>query len=129
VASAPGRARGRRRTRYGAINDFERHLGEADTKIVKFWLHISHAEQAKRLQARQEDPAKRWKFNPEDIEERKHWSDYMTAAQDMLSETSTAAAPWYVVPADHKWYRNWVISSVLVETLTAMDPRYPKVRL
>jgi PPK2 family polyphosphate:nucleotide phosphotransferase len=116
------------RARYDAINDFEQHLSEAGTTIVKFWLHLSYDEQAKRLQARQDDPTKRWKFNPEDLEERKHWADYMAAAEDMLRQTSTTAAPWYVVPADRKWYRNWVVSSVMVQTLTKMDPQYPDDR-
>ncbi|MEY2402743.1 MAG: hypothetical protein QOD38_294 [Acidimicrobiaceae bacterium] len=113
------------RARYDAINDFERHLTEAGTTIVKLWLHISPQEQAKRLRARLEDPTKHWKFNPEDLEERKHWNDYMTAAEEMLQRTSTSDAPWYVVPADRKWYRNWVVSRILTETLAAMDPQYP----
>ena len=117
------------RARYDAINDFERHLAEAGTTIVKLWLHISPDEQAKRLRARLEDPNKRWKFNPEDIEERKRWPDYMKAAEEMLQRTSTSAAPWYAVPADHKWYRNWVVSRILTETLNAMDPQYPDVTL
>lgn len=114
------------RARYGAINDFERHLVEAGTTILKFWLHISPDEQAKRLRARLTDPSKRWKFNPDDIEERKRWPEYMAAAQEMLKRTSTNESPWYVVPADHKWYRNWVVSRILIDTLAGMDPQYPK---
>ena len=114
------------RSRYDAIVDFERHLAEAGTTIVKFWLHISPEEQKKRLQARLDDAAKRWKFNPGDLDERKLWPDYQAAAEEMLERTSTDVAPWYVVPADHKWYRNWVVSHVLIETLEAMDPRYPR---
>jgi len=116
------------RARYDAINDFERHLTEAGTTIVKFWLHISPEEQAKRLRARLDAPEKRWKFNADDIEERKHWTDYMAAAAEMLARTSTDEAPWYVVPADHKWYRNWVVSTVLTDTLATMDPQYPTVK-
>ncbi|MEY2420722.1 MAG: hypothetical protein QOI95_789 [Acidimicrobiaceae bacterium] len=114
------------RARYGAISDFERHLVEAGTTIVKCWLHISPEEQVKRLRARIEDPAKRWKFNTDDLEERKRWHSYMAAAEDMLRQTSSTAAPWYVVPADHKWYRNWLVSRILTETLAAMDPKYPE---
>lgn len=113
------------RPRYDAIVDFERHLAEAGTTIVKFWLHISPDEQRNRLQARLDDPDKRWKFNPVDLDERKLWPRYQQAAEEMLWRTSTDDAPWYVVPADHKWYRNWVVSHVLIETLGAMDPRYP----
>ncbi|HMC42048.1 MAG TPA: polyphosphate kinase 2 family protein, partial [Acidimicrobiales bacterium] len=101
------------------------HLVESGTTIVKFWLHISPDEQRKRLQARLDDPAKRWKFNAGDLDERKLWPDYQAAAEEMLQRTSTDDAPWYVVPADHKWYRNWVVSQVLIESLEAMDPRYP----
>jgi len=114
------------RARYRAINDFDRHLVEAGTTIVKLWLHISPEEQAKRLRARLDDPTKRWKFNPDDLEERKHWHDYMAAADEMLRRTSSAEAPWYVVPADRKWYRNWVVTRILTETLTVMDPQYPE---
>jgi PPK2 family polyphosphate:nucleotide phosphotransferase len=114
------------RARYDAINDFERHLAEEGTTIVKFWLHISLEEQRRRLQARLDDPAKRWKFNPEDLKERKLWPEYQAAAEEMLGRTATQEAPWYVVPADHKWYRNWAVSRVLVDTLEAMDPAYPE---
>jgi len=116
------------RARYDAIVDFERHLVESGTTIVKFWLHISPEEQKRRLQARLDDPTKRWKFNPDDLVERKLWADYQAAAEELLQRTSTEHAPWYVVPADHKWYRDWVVSHVLVETLEAMDPKYPDVR-
>lgn len=114
------------RARYDAINDFERHLTEADTTIVKFWLHISAEEQRRRLEARLGDPTKRWKFNPDDLEERKRWSEYQVAADEMLRRTTMPEAPWFVVPADHKWYRDWVVSRVLVDTLEAMNPRYPE---
>ena len=114
------------RARYDAINDFEKHLVAAGTTIVKLWLHISPEEQAERLRARLDDPAKRWKFNVEDLEERKHWHEYMAAAEEMLRRTSTPDAPWYVVPANRKWYRNWAVNRILTETLVAMDPRFPE---
>ena len=114
------------RARYDAIVDFERHLRESGTTIVKFWLHISPEEQKKRLQARLDDPSKRWKFSPGDLDERRKWPAYQAAAEEMLQRTSTDHAPWYVVPADHKWYRNWVVSQVLIETLSAMKPSYPE---
>ena len=114
------------RARYGAINDFERHLVEAGTTIVKIWLHISPEEQAKRLRSRLDDPAKLWKFNPEDLAERKRWHEYMAAAEEMLRRTSSPDAPWYVVPANRKWYRNWAVNQILTKTLTAMDPRFPE---
>jgi polyphosphate kinase 2 (PPK2 family) len=113
------------RARYDAIVDFERHLVEAGTTIVKFWLHISPEEQKRRLQSRLDDPTKRWKFNPDDLVERKLWPDYQAAAEEMLQRTSTEQAPWYVVPADHNWYRDWVVTRVLVDTLEAMAPQYP----
>ncbi len=116
------------RARYDAINDFERQLVQAGTTIVKFWLHISPEEQAKRLQDRIDTSDKRWKFNADDLEERKRWNDYMAAAEEMIDRTSTADAPWYVVPADRKWYRNWVVSTVLTGVLTDMDPQYPTVK-
>jgi len=116
------------RPRYDAIVDFERHLVESGTTIVKFWLHISPEEQKRRLQARLDDETKRWKFNPDDLVERKLWADYQAAAEELLQRTSTDDAPWFVVPADHKWYRDWVVSHVLVDTLEAMDPKYPEVR-
>jgi polyphosphate kinase 2 (PPK2 family) len=94
--------------------------------VVKFFLHISKAEQRKRLLSRLDDPTKQWKFNEGDIEERRRWDDYMKAYEDAINETSTKAAPWHVVPANHKWYRNFVVSTVLVEALRALDPQYPK---
>jgi PPK2 family polyphosphate:nucleotide phosphotransferase len=116
------------RPRYAAIRDFERILFQSGTAIVKLMLHISRDEQLKRLAARLEDPEKRWKFEPGDLTERAMWDEYMTAYQDAINETSTREAPWYVVPADHKWYRNWAVSSILVETLRDLKPRYPRPR-
>ncbi len=112
--------------RYAHINDFERMLAEEGTTILKFFLHISKDEQKARLQARLDEPEKRWKFNVGDLGERALWDDYMRAYETVLSETSTEWAPWYIVPANRKWYRNLVISDVLVETLEGFDMQYPK---
>ena len=112
--------------RYEQINAFERHLTENGTTILKFFLNIDFEEQKKRLQARLEDPTKQWKFNPQDLKERKLWSVYMKAYQDALSKTSTAYAPWHIVPANRKWYRDLVISSILVETLENLKLQYPQ---
>lgn len=111
--------------RYTHINGFERTLAESGTTIVKFFLHISRAEQRERLQARVDDPTKRWKFNRKDLEERKRWDDYMRAYEDALSATSTAQAPWYIVPADSKSTRNLIVSNLLIQTLTGLDMAYP----
>ena len=115
--------------RYGQINDFERGLARGGTTIVKFCLHISNREQRKRLVDRLEDPDKRWKFNEQDIDERAYWDDYMAAYGLAIARCSTRSAPWYVIPADDKTYRNWAVTMVLVETLRQMDPRYPRPRL
>ena len=111
--------------RYGRINDFERLLTESGTTILKFFLHISKAEQKKRLEARIADPEKHWKFDPADLVERKSWDAYQQAFADALSRCSTPYAPWLVVPADHKWFRNYVIAKTVADTLAAMDPRFP----
>jgi PPK2 family polyphosphate:nucleotide phosphotransferase len=111
--------------RYEQINAFERHLADNGTIILKFFLHISPDEQKQRLQARLDDPNKRWKFHLGDLEERKLWPKYMKAYEDALGKTSTEHAPWYIVPADRKWYRDLVISSVLVETLQKLEMSYP----
>jgi PPK2 family polyphosphate:nucleotide phosphotransferase len=113
------------RKRYQQINDFERMLVDSGTTIVKFFLYIDKAEQRDRLQARLDDPAKHWKFNIADLAERKLWSDYMAAYEDALCECSTDRAPWFVVPANRKWYRNYVLMRVIVETLETMNPQYP----
>ena len=111
--------------RYSIINDFEAGLAAAGTTVVKFFLHISKEEQAERFRKRLENPEKHWKFRRGDLEERKNWDEYQEAFEDAITKTSTAAAPWYVIPADHKWYRDWALLSVLVETLRTMDPQYP----
>jgi polyphosphate kinase 2 (PPK2 family) len=113
------------RPRYQLINDFEANLTAAGTVVVKLLLHISKDEQAERLRARLEDPSKRWKFRVGDLEERARWDDYQAAFAEAVSRTSVEAAPWFVVPADRKWYRNWVVSTILVETLESLDPQYP----
>ncbi|MGN6184376.1 MAG: polyphosphate kinase 2 family protein, partial [Thermoanaerobaculia bacterium] len=105
------------RKRYEQINDFERMLTESGTTIIKFFLHISPDEQRERLQARLDDPTKRWKFQHGDLDERKLWDNYMAAYEDALARTSTKDAPWYVVPANRKWVRNYVVANVLVRTL------------
>ena len=112
--------------RYDQINAFERHLAENGTIILKFYLNIDLDEQKERLQARLDDPTKHWKFRLGDLDERKLWPKYMNAYEDALSQTSTEAAPWYIVPSNRKWYRDLVISSVLVETLQNLEMKYPE---
>jgi PPK2 family polyphosphate:nucleotide phosphotransferase len=111
--------------RYNVINDFEGNLAASGTQIVKFFLHISKDEQAERFRKRLEDPEKHWKFRKADLDERAHWDEYQEAFEDALTKTSTKAAPWYVIPADRKWYRDWAVLSILVETLKDMDPQFP----
>ncbi len=113
------------RDRYDRINAFEASLARAGTTIVKFFLHVSFEEQGRRLQERLDRHDKVWKARPSDFAERARWDDYQTAYAEALERTSTEVAPWYVVPADHKWFRNWVISRVLIDTLDDMDPKYP----
>jgi PPK2 family polyphosphate:nucleotide phosphotransferase len=114
------------RRRYGHLRDFERMLTDEGTVVRKFFLHISKDEQRARLQERLDNPAKNWKFEHGDIEERKRWDDYQRAYADAVGETSTATAPWYVVPSNQKWFRNVVISQVLIETLDGLGMRYPE---
>ena len=111
--------------RFDQINAFERELVENGTTILKFYLHIDIEEQKERLQARLDDPTKRWKFRLGDLEERKRWPEYMQAYEDVLSRTSTEVAPWHIVPANRKWFRDLVISSILVETLESLKMSYP----
>ncbi|MCM2576941.1 PPK2 family polyphosphate kinase [Streptomyces meridianus] len=114
--------------RYAEINRFEQALTDDGVAFVKVFLHISHAEQRRRLLRRLDDPSKHWKFDPGDVEERELWDHYRDAYEAMLERCSTVAAPWYVVPADRKWYRNWAVSRLLLEQLEEMDPRYPPAR-
>jgi PPK2 family polyphosphate:nucleotide phosphotransferase len=113
--------------RYEQINAFEKMLVETGTTILKFMLHISKDEQKERLQARLDDPAKHWKFNPSDLEDREHWDEYQAAYEIMLNRCSTEWAPWHVIPADRKWVRNAAIATIVKATLEEMDPQYPKV--
>ena len=114
------------RPRYKTITGFEDGLARANTRIVKVFLHISKEEQARRLQERLDRDHKRWKFRMADLEERKRWDDYQEAYADAIAATTTKTAPWYIVPADRKWYRTWVVTKLLVDTLEAMDPQFPK---
>jgi len=114
------------RARYKLINAFEETVHHGGTKLVKLYLHISKDEQRRRLEERLELPDKRWKFRADDLKERALWDDYQAAYEDALNATSTEHAPWYVIPADHKWYRNWAVSRVLIETLRELDPKYPQ---
>lgn len=111
--------------RYDHIVEFERMLADEGTTILKFFLHISADQQRERLQARLEDPTKRWKFEHGDLAERKLWPVYMKAYEEAVERTSTAAAPWHVVPADRKWVRDWIVASVMVEALEKLKMRYP----
>ena len=108
------------------INDFERMLSDNDVVILKFFLHISHEEQTRRLQERIDQNDKHWKLSPADFEERQFWPDYMRAYQDILSNTSKKYAPWFVIPSDHKPYRNIAISSIIVEAMERLKLKYPK---
>jgi PPK2 family polyphosphate:nucleotide phosphotransferase len=111
--------------RFAHIRDFERMLVEEGTTIVKVFLHISKDEQAERLQSRLDRPDKHWKFSSADVEERAFWDDYQRVYRDAIAATSTEQAPWYVVPADRKWYRNLAVCSILVETLERLGMSYP----
>jgi PPK2 family polyphosphate:nucleotide phosphotransferase len=111
--------------RYRQINAFEQHLAENDVTFVKFYLQISNKEQKSRLEARVKDPTKRWKFSADDLVERKRWSDYIAAYEIALRRCSTKWAPWFIVPADRKWYRNAVVARIVRATLEAMDLTYP----
>jgi len=114
------------RLRYRHIREFERMLVHEGTAVVKVFLHISFDEQRERLQSRVDDPEKRWKFRMADLDDRAHWDAYRKAYEEAITETSTAWAPWYVVPADRKWVRNAVVSQLLVDVLEAMGPRIPE---
>lgn len=113
------------RPRYALINNFEWNLTQNNISVIKFYLHISKDEQKRRLESRLADPDKRWKFSTSDIKERAYWEDYQRAFEDAINETSTDYAPWYVVPANKKWYRNLVIARAIADTLEAMDPQFP----
>lgn len=111
--------------RFDAINNFERRLADTGTHLIKVMLQISSAEQKQRLAARLDRPEKRWKYNPGDVDERLHWDAYQRAYQRVFDETSTDYAPWYVIPANHKWYARLAVQHLLVDTLQAINPAYP----
>jgi PPK2 family polyphosphate:nucleotide phosphotransferase len=114
------------RGRYDEINAFEAELADNGVTVLKCMLHISPDEQKERLLARLDDPAKRWKYNPGDLDARAKWSRYQEAYVDALRFCDTDAAPWYVVPSDRKWYRNWVVAALLAETLAELEPQFPE---
>jgi polyphosphate kinase 2 (PPK2 family) len=113
------------RKRYNHIVEFERLLADEGTTVVKLFLHISKEEQRLRLEARLQEPDKRWKFNVGDLEDRKLWDDFQDAYEEAITRTSTDHSPWYVIPADRKWYRDLAVASILIETLERMDPQFP----
>jgi PPK2 family polyphosphate:nucleotide phosphotransferase len=112
--------------RFDRINEFEKLLVDEGTTIIKFFLHISKDEQKRRLQARLDDKRRHWKFSVNDVKERKLWDDYQAAYEDVLRKCSTPDAPWYIVPADHKWFRNWVLSDTIVRTLEKLRMDFPQ---
>lgn len=111
--------------RYQLINEFEHMLTLNNIRVIKFFLHISKDEQKRRLESRLKDPNKHWKFSSNDIKERQFWDDYQAAFEDAINNCSTAYAPWYVVPANKKWYRNLVVARTIADTLESMNPQYP----
>jgi PPK2 family polyphosphate:nucleotide phosphotransferase len=113
--------------RYEDINAFEQHLARNGTHILKFFLHVSKEEQRRRLLERLDQPSKNWKFQMGDLDERDRWDDYMDAYEQAMSRTSSAGAPWFVVPADHKWFTRLVIAEAIVQTLESLDLAYPKL--
>jgi PPK2 family polyphosphate:nucleotide phosphotransferase len=113
-------------TRFDQIVDFEDHLTANGTTIVKFFLYIDKDEQRERFQARLDDPTKHWKFALGDLDERKRWDDYIAAFEDALSKTTTNRAPWYVIPANRKWFRDLAVASILADTFEELDPQYPE---
>jgi PPK2 family polyphosphate:nucleotide phosphotransferase len=111
--------------RYRQINDLERHLTENGTIILKFFLNVSHEEQEKRFLARLDDESKNWKFSASDLKEREHWDDYMKAYSDMLTHTSTEDAPWYVIPADNKWFMRYAVGEIICDRINDLKLHYP----
>ncbi len=112
--------------RYDHINNFETMLSDEGTKVIKFFLHISKDYQKQRLQRRLDRPEKHWKFNPEDLLERTHWDDYQRAFQDVFEKCSTKQAPWYIIPAERRWFRNLAVARIVADTLEAMSPKLPQ---
>lgn len=115
--------------RYDQINEFEKLLADNNTRILKFFLHISKDEQKKRFQARLDDPTKHWKLSEGDFSERRYWDDYQKAYEDALSRCSTPWAPWFIIPANRKWFRNLAVSQIIVETLEGLKMKFPKPTL
>jgi PPK2 family polyphosphate:nucleotide phosphotransferase len=113
-------------TRYDQINAFEKLMSQNGVTILKFFLHISKDEQKQRLDQRLDDPTKNWKISPADFKERKLWDDYVKAYEDVLSRCSSSESPWFVIPANKKWFRNLAVSQIIVETLERMNPKFPK---
>jgi PPK2 family polyphosphate:nucleotide phosphotransferase len=113
------------RRRYRHLRDFEQMLNDEDTTVIKVYLHISREEQRRRLQARLDDPTKRWKFKPEDLEARNQWDAYQSAYEEAITETSTDFAPWWIVPGDRKWVRDVAVATLLLETFRRLDPQFP----
>ena len=112
--------------RFQLINDFERNLIDSGTRILKFYLHISEDEQLRRFKQRIDDPARHWKISESDYTEREHWNDYTKAFEDALSKCSTEFAPWFIIPANHKWFRNLAVSQIVVETLESLKMEFPQ---
>ncbi|BAU14392.1 polyphosphate:nucleotide phosphotransferase, PPK2 family [Leptolyngbya sp. NIES-3755] len=115
------------KTRYRQINDFEKYLVDNGTMILKFFLNVSKEQQKKRFLDRIDQPDKNWKFSASDAKERQHWDEYMSAYEEMFSHTSTEHAPWYIIPADHKWFTRLVVSDIIVSKLKSMNLAYPEV--
>lgn len=115
------------KTRFRQINDFEKYLYENGTRIIKLFLHISKEEQKNRFLSRQQDPTKNWKLSKPDMEERKHWDEYMNAFEDMINNTSTKWAPWYIIPSNKKWFRNYIVSEIISKVMKSLDISYPKL--
>lgn len=115
----------KRRERH--VIEFERMLAEEGTTIVKIFLHISKDEQKRRLESRLENPSKHWKFNPDDLADRARWHEFMAAYEDLISKTSTKFAPWYIVPADRKWYRNLCVARIMLDTLSKLEMSLPVI--
>lgn len=120
-------SRAEEKTRLREINAFERELVQNGTTILKFWLAISRDEQRRRLQARVDDPQKRWKFSAGDLVERRYWDAYMKTYARVCAATSTRHAPWFVIPANHKWYRNYLVAKIVAATLKKMNPKFPSI--
>src|SRR5262249_25230868 len=116
-------------TRYDLINNFEKMLALHVTTVLKFYLHISPEEQLARFKQRLEDPARQWKISESDYAEREFWADYMVAYEDALEMTSTKHAPWYVIPANHKWFRNLAVSQIIADTMDEMGLKLPRTRV